>query len=187
MFLCAPHKIIMLDDKQQHYDLHTSDTTKDCSNDDNACFNSREMMGRWKDDVLMPLSSSNASLDVVFIDVHDIFIDLFYFLVDVPGNVDDILDDVLSLELWSPVQYSHFPNDFCVLTPEILPISMLDFSTSPYFAIHFAILAHVSSSRSSELSCLIHHVKKKVKKMNFANKVKTYFVLFFRLSTHSIF
>jgi hypothetical protein len=27
-------KIIMLDDKQQHYNLHTSDTTKDYSNDD---------------------------------------------------------------------------------------------------------------------------------------------------------
>jgi hypothetical protein len=36
----------MLDDKQQHYDLHTFDITKDCPNDDNASFSSRKMMGR---------------------------------------------------------------------------------------------------------------------------------------------
>jgi len=36
----------MLDDKEQHYDLHKFDMTKDCPNDDNASFSFRKMMGR---------------------------------------------------------------------------------------------------------------------------------------------
>ncbi len=105
---------------------------------------------------MLPLSSSNAS--PVLIDVPDILIDV---LVDVPGNVDDVPDDVLSPELRSPAKYSYSPNDFRVLTPQILPVTMSDFSTSPHSAARSAILARVSSSCSGDLSCPILHVKKR--------------------------
>jgi hypothetical protein len=117
----------------------------------------------------MHVSSSKASLNVVFIHVRDIFMDVLDFLidvlVDVPGNVDDVLNDVLSLELRTPVEYSYSTNDFGVLTPKILLVTMPDFSTNHHSSARSAILARVSSSCSSDLSYPIHHVKKKVKKM----------------------
>lgn len=118
---------------------------------------------------MLHLSSSNASPDAVLIDVPDILIDVLDFLidvlVDVPGNVDDVPDDVQSPELRSPAEYSYSPNDFRVVTPQILPVTTSDFSTSPHSAARSAILARVSSSRSGDLSCPIHHIKKKVRKM----------------------
>jgi hypothetical protein len=57
----------------------------------------------------------------ILINVLDIFIDV---LVDVPGNVDDVPNDVLSPELRSPADYSYSPNDFRVLTPHIFHVTI---------------------------------------------------------------
>ncbi len=114
---------------------------------------------------MLPLSSSNAWPDAVLIDILDILIDVLDFLIDVLGNVDDVPNDVLSPELRSRVEYSYSPNDFHVLTPQILPVIMSDFSTTPHSAGRSAILACVGSSCSGDLSCPIHHGKKKVRRM----------------------
>jgi hypothetical protein len=61
-------------------------------------------------------------LDGILIDIPNIFIDVLDFLIN---GLVDVLDDVLSLELQSQIEYSYSPNDFYVLTPHMLHVTIL--------------------------------------------------------------
>jgi hypothetical protein len=112
------------------------------------------------DDVLvLPVSDasddlvdvSDVRIDVmdVHIDVVDVHIDVL--VDDVPGSDVQLLELLLLLPL--PVEEDRSPDNLRVLTPQILPVTLSDFSTRPHSAALSAITASVSSSLSGDFSC----------------------------------
>ncbi len=95
---------------------------------------------------------SDVRIDVmdVHIDVVDVHIDVL--VDDVPGSDVQLPELLLLLPL--PVEEEdRSPDNLRVLTPQILPVRLSDFSTRPHSAALSAITASVSSSLSGDLSC----------------------------------